>query len=216
MERRKTIWIGAVIGIGIAAILTSTFVLMNFSEIAAQDKSACMSDQQFDASKRFEIQKPTWVPEGYSLDCQTSGPMQARLMYSSSSLGTLDYNKAMKDDNAIVILVNDETMDGWNTDVLPPKERVDSITNAIPSDLKEKMQFRTITVNGYPGFAREMGNYGTLTTQYANGTVVSTEETMEPARVEFHTENTYYVIMAFQPADELIKVAESIPIATQR
>jgi hypothetical protein len=121
----------------------------------------------------------------------------------------------MRNGNAIVILINDETMDGWNTDVRPPKERVNSITSAIPSALKEKMQFRTITVNGHPGWAREARDYGTLTTQYGNGTVVSTEHSMEPARVEFHTESTYYVIMAFRPADELIKVAESIPVAAQ-
>ena len=192
----------------------TAFALMNFSDISAQDKSACMTDQQFDSSKRFEVEKPSWMPEGYSLDCQSSGPMQGRLIYSSTSMTTLDHEKAMRDDNAIVILVNDETMDGWNTDVRPPKERVATITDAISSDLKEKMQFRSITVNGYPGFAREAGNYGTLTTQYFNGIVVSNEETMEPARVEVHMKTTYYVIMAFRPADELIKVAESIPVQT--
>jgi len=207
--------IGVAVGTGItvAVILAIALAFQNFAETGVVDKSVCWSDEQFESAKRFEVAKPSWVPTGYSLQCQFSSPYQATMVYSAEPISSTDYDAAMRQDGAILIIVNDETLDGENTEVKNPEDRLKDTTRLLTPELKEKMQFRFITVNGNPGWAREAGDYGTLTTQYSNGTIISTEQTQEPARVEFYLQTTEYVLIGFRPADELIKVAESISAA---
>jgi hypothetical protein len=134
-------------------------------------------------------------------------------MYYPRPMRSSDTDVAMRQDGAIIVLVSDETLDGEISDVPSPQQRLNDTTRLLTPELKEKMQFRYITVNGHPGWAREAGDYGTFTTQYSNGTIISTEQTQEPARVQFYLETTEYLLVAFRPADELIKVAESIRTA---
>lgn len=212
MEKRKTLLVGIAAGTGVAALVIAiAFAFQSFSESSAVDNSVCWSDQQFESAIRFPMAKPSWVPTGYSLQCQVATPYQAMMLYSEKPMGSKEIEQAMRQDIGIIVVVTDDTLGGLNTDLPGPQARIDETTRLLTSDLKEKMQFRYITVNGYPGWSREAGDYGSLTTQYGNGTVISTEKTEEPARVEFNRETTNYVITAFRPADELIKVAESIP-----
>lgn len=214
MERRNKMMIGIAAGaaITLAAVLAIGFAFQNSAESAAVDKSACMSDEQFASSKRFEATKPSWMPAGYSLQCQSSYPLRATMMYYPGPMSSSDPDVALRQDGAIIILVSDETLDGDNLNVPSPEQRLNDTTRLLTPELKEKMQFRYVTVNGNPGWAREAGDYGTFTTQYSNGTIISIEQTQMPARVQFYLEKTEYVLIAFRPADELIKMAESISI----
>jgi hypothetical protein len=111
------------------------------------------------------------MPAGYSLQCQVPDSFQAIMLYSAKPMGSKEIEQAMRQDGGIIVIVTDESLGGQNTTALPsPQERINDTTRLLTPELKEKMQFRYITVNGNPGWAREAGNYGTLTTQYSNGT----------------------------------------------
>ena len=214
MEKRKTLVLGIASGtaLTVAIVFAVAFVFQNFSETSAVDKPICLPDQQIESAVPFPVAKPAWVPAGYSLQCEKISPYQVIMLYSAKPMTSTDFSAAISKDAAIaVVVVNDETLGGQNTNLMTPQQRLNDTTRLLTPELKEKMQFRYITVNGHPGWAREAGDYGTLTTQYGNGTVISTEQTQEPARVQFYLETTEYVITGFRPADELIKVAESIP-----
>ena len=212
---RKTLLVGGVGGAAVTAIaIAIVFASQTFSETSAANNSVCWSDQQFESAIKFPVAKPTWVPPGYSLQCQVATPYQAMMLYSERPMASKEIEQALREKGGIIVVVTDETLEGLATDLLSPQERTEETTRLLTPELKEKMQFRYITINGDPGWAREAGDYGSLTTQYNNGTVISTEKTEEPARVEFNRETTNYVITGFRPADELIKIAESIPSTT--
>lgn len=213
MEKRKTVVIGVASGtaLTVAVVFAIAFAFQNFSDTSAADKSICLPDQQIGSAVQFPVAKPAWVPAGYSLQCEKVSPYQVVMLYSAKPIASTEFNAALSQDGAILVIINDETLAGENTDLMTPQQRLNDTTRLLTPELKEKMQFRYVTINGHPGWAREAGNYGTLTTQYSNGTIISTEQTQEPARVQFYLETTEYIITGFRPADELIKVAESIP-----
>ncbi len=213
MEKRKTASIGIASGaaLTVAIVFAVAFAFQDFSETSAVDKPICLPEQSVESAVQFPVAKPAWVPEGYSLQCEKVSPYQIIRLYSAKPMASTDFSAAINNDGAIAVVVNDETLAGENTDLMTPQQRLNDTTRLLTPELKEKMQFRYITINGNPGWAREAGNYGTLTTQYSNGTIISTEQTQEPARVQFYLETTEYVITGFRPADELIKIAESIP-----
>lgn len=215
MEKRKTVVIGVASGIAltVAVVFAIAFAFQNFSETSAADRSICVPDQQLKSAVEFPIAKPAWVPAGYSLQCEKVSPYQVVMLYSAKPIASTEFSAAINNDGAIAVIVNDETLAGENTNLMTPQQRLNDTTRLLTPELKEKMQFRYITINGHPGWAREAGSYGTLTAQYSNGTIISTEQTQEPARVQFYLETTEYIITGFRPADELIKVAESIPLA---
>ena len=213
MEKRNTLVIGGAVGAAaIIVVIATAIVMQSFSQTSATDNSVCWSDSRFASAIKFPVAKPSWLPIGYSLQCQVPDSYQAMMLYSTKPMGSKEIEQAVREDGGIVVVVTDETLGGQSTNNLPsPQQRIDDTTRLLTPELKEKMQFRYITVNGHPGWAREAGDYGSMTTQYGNGTVISKESTREPALVEFNLKTTNYVITAFRPADELIKIAESIP-----
>lgn len=74
----------------------------------------------------------------------------------------------------------------------------------------EVMKARYLTINGYPAWGREAGDYGTLSVRYSNGTIISMNSTYEPARLRIAIGDLDYIISVYKPLDELIKIAESL------
>lgn len=134
---------------------------------------------------------------------------QTFMIYAPGTLSTADFEQAIAQDAAIVVIVNDETMNGT---VVPPapEERLKQDTRLITPELSEKMGARNMTINNNPAWVREAGDYGTQTVQFSNGTIVSQNPMHEPARLQLYIGNTDYIITGERSGADLIKIATSI------
>jgi hypothetical protein len=195
----------------IAAILVAVLAIQQYGlgNSEAVGKNVCMTPEQFAAAAKYEVKKPTWVPDGFTVQCMRAEPFQSYIVYASGTLPTSDPWAAMEKHGAILIIIDDETL-GGTVQPPPPEERVKQDTRLIPAERMQEMGARYLTINGYPAWVREAGDYGTITTQYSNGTIISVEKTHEPARLHLHIENTDYLITADRPSSILIRIAESI------
>ena len=93
---------------------------------------------------------------------------------------------------------------------LPPEERVREETKSITQTRMEAMQARYLTINNYPAWGRESGDYGMLGVRYSNGTIISMSSSYEPARLDIAMGDLDYVITGYKPLDTLIAIARSI------
>jgi hypothetical protein len=204
-----------IIIIGIASIIVISLVIINTnSDTKLEKKSYCMTDEQFEAAfpERFnpdlrdDIILPTYIPEGYTFVCKHVSPMQIFFIYSKEPIQTADFEELLRVHDAILLTINDETQQN-STKPLPPEER---IKVNISKERMEVMKARYLTINGYPAFGREAGDYGTLGSRYSNGTIISMNSTYEPARLRIAIGDLDYIITGYKPLDMLIKMAESM------
>jgi hypothetical protein len=200
-------------GIGITAIVVIVTVVLiqaNVPEtIVAAMNNVCMSSDQFESAAKFEIRKPTELPQGYSQQCVKTAEFEAYVVYAQAPLTTTDYREQITKDNAIVIQAVDTTMLETTTPDLPEKRLERTLSN-ISEELATKMNAKFFQINGYPAWGREAGDYGIETVQFNNGTIISTMTSYEPARLRVNIGNVDYVLESNGPLIDLIKVAESL------
>lgn len=200
------------IGIIVAAVLSVTGLAAQQNlktETDASTRPICMTVNEYVRALEFEVKIPSSLPEGYSLQCQKAELFQAFLIYAPNALSTSDMEKSVTQDQAILVVVNDETMSGA-VQPAAPEERVKEDTRLITPELMQEMKARYLTLNGNPAWVREAGDYGTQTVQYANGTIISTESRHEPARLHLYIGDIDYVIIGDRTSADLIRLAESI------
>ena len=176
---------------------------------AALGPAGCMTTAQLKNSLKFELKQATQLPPGYTLQCQKIELFQAFSVYAPKTLTTSDIMGTVAQDNSILVIANDETMNG-TAHPASPDQRVIQDTKLITPELMKQMNSRYITINGNPAWVRDAGDYGTQTVKFSNGTIISTEKTHAPARLDLYIGNTTYVIVADRPSEYLIKIAESI------
>lgn len=200
------------IGISVAAtilVATMAITLSGTNSSDAVNIPVCMTPDKFASALKFEVRKPATLPQGYTLQCERAELFQAYMIYAPRTLTTTDPMATVARDNAVLIIVDDETMNGA-VQPLPPEERIIADTNRIPPERMQEMGARYLTINGYPAWVREAGDYGTDTIMHSNGTVISIEKYRAPARLHINIGNIDYTIEADRPSEELIKIAESL------
>ncbi len=102
----------------VSIIVVSLSIQMSInSDTTAEKKSYCMTDEQFEAafSERFDptlrddIKLPTYMPEGYSLQCKHVDHLQLFFIYAKEPIQTADMEELLRVHDAIILTINDET-----------------------------------------------------------------------------------------------------------
>jgi hypothetical protein len=195
----------------IAAIGTMLLAIQQnmVTTIGTTTPQVCMTSEEFLSSQKFEVKSPTYLPDGYSLQCLKAELFQTFAIYAPDALSTTEVDRSISEDRAVVVVVNDGTM-GATVQPASPEDRVKEDTRLITPELAQEMNAKYLTINGNPAWVREAGDYGVQTIQYANGTILSEAKTHEPARLNFYIGTNDYVVVGDVPGEELIKMAESI------
>lgn len=174
----------------------------------------CMTVAQSNTVTAFH-KSPTYMPQGYSLECVSiTDPFEVR-MIATSSVEVPDkwYTTTFVEPQTILFLqIDEKDMLGEErfAEELPAEQRIREDISGILEE-NSKMSPAYININGVPGFiTEECKDCGKQTAKFADGTVIE-DSFAVPSRLKLVSDDGLITVLSgYVSTDELVKIAKNL------